>query len=222
MENPWSALPAHRPYIAPCDRRAIETVLAVSPEAQRELHFDVLPHPHAGDPNRARVLLLSLNPGWAETDRIEEDGVMDWAPELRSNLAFSATTPFFVDPRFRATTGGGRWWTKRLRALAAASSWDLVGERLMCVEFFAYHSRTWRALPVPLASQEFAFRAVREAMLREVLIVVTRGWSAWVWNVPELYTYDRIIRLNSQRWVGITAGNLPSGDFDRVVQALTT
>lgn len=222
MENPWPDAPTEAPFIAPCDRQTIDLVLAADPEGRSELHFEVLPEPYAGDPQRAGVVLLSLNPGWGNTEPLEQGGgVDDWNDELRRNLSFKATTPFVhIDPRFRATTGGGRWWSKRLRRLAEATSWEQVGERLMVLEFFGYHSHTWRSLPLPLPSQAFTFQLVRETMDRGCLIVVTRGLGQWVWNVPELYTYERVIRLNSQRWVGLSPGNMPEGDFDGIRQAV--
>jgi hypothetical protein len=224
VDNPWLDVPTTPRFIAPCDLQTVDLVLAADPNAQSELHFEVLPEPYAGDPERARVVLLSLNPGWGNTEPGEQGGgVADWDDELRRNLAFNATTPFVhIDPRFQQTTGGGRWWSKRLRRLAEATSWEQVGERLMVLEFFGYHSHTWRSLPLPLPSQAFTFQLLREAMDKGNLIIVTRGLAQWVWNVPELYTYKRVIRLNSQRWVGLSPGNMPVGDFDRVVEAVTS
>jgi hypothetical protein len=103
---------------------------------------------------------------------------------------------------FDKTIGGGRWWSKRLRRLPEVTSWRQVGECLMDREFFGHHSRTWRSLPIPVPSQAFTFQLLREAMDRDCLIVITRCWTHWVWNVPGLYTYERIIHLNSQRWAG--------------------
>src|ERR1700686_1694535 len=123
--NPWIDLPATPPYIAQIDRPVIDAVFSRDPAGRADLRFEALPHPHAGNQDKARVVLLSLNPGWADTDPTEERTVPEWADELRRNLAFEASTPFVhVDPRFRSTTGGGRWWTRRLKALAAATSWE--------------------------------------------------------------------------------------------------
>jgi hypothetical protein len=124
-------------------------------------------------------------------------------------------------PVFDKTTGGGRWWSKRLRRLSEVTLWRQVGECLMVLEFFGYHSRTWRSHPIPLPSQAFTFQLLREAMDRGCLIVITRCWTHWVWNVPELYTYERIIHLNSQRWVGLSPGNRLASDFERLRQEAT-
>jgi hypothetical protein len=221
VRNPWADVPISPPYIAAVDREVVDKVLGFEPGGRRDLRFDALPHPFAGNPDRARVVLLALNPGWAETDPIEEGSVAEWRDQLRENLVFGAATPFVhVDPRFRSVTGGGRWWSKRLRVLADATSWEAVGDRVMCLEFFGYHSLTWRSLPVPLPSQAFAFYLLRQQMARGTLIVVTRGWSPWVWNVPELYTYPSAIRLHSQRWVGLSAGNMGDANFRRLVEAV--
>ncbi len=219
--NPWVSVPSEKDFIAPCDRDLIDAVLSSDPRARSELHFEVLPEPFAGDPDKATVFLLALNPAWGGTEEAEQGAVDDWDVELRRNLAFKATTPFVhIDPRFRETTGGGQWWTKRLRRLAEATSWECVGERVMVLEFFGYHSKTWQSLPVPLPSQAFTFQLLREAMDRNRLIIVTRGWSIWVWNIPELYSYKRIIRLNNQQYSGISPGNMPPDAFRQVVESL--
>lgn len=221
MNNPWADLPREAPYIAQIDRDAVATVLEREPGGREDLRFDVLPHPYAGDPARARVLILALNPGWADTDEQEERDVPDWQSEVRRALTFEASTPFVhVDPRFRESTGGGRWWSRRLRTLAAATSWDVVGQRLLCLEFFGYHSITWRSLPVPMPSQSFVFDILRHALAQELLVVATRGWSQWVWNVPELYSYPHVIRLHTARWTGISPGNMGSDAFARIVAAV--
>lgn len=222
MDNPWITVPSGPPFIADCDRELIVLVLSADPRARSELHFEALPEPYAGDPERATVVLLSLNPGWADTDRIENNPVEDWEAEARRNLTFSARTPFVhIDPRFRDKTGGGQWWSRRLRRLAEAASWEQVGQRLMVLEFFGYHSKNWRSLPIPLPSQVFTFDLLRRVLRRNLLIICTRGWSEWVWNVPDLYAYKRILRLNSQRWVGLSPGNMSAGDFDQVVAAVS-
>ena len=221
VDNPWIFIQDKKDFIAACDRDLIDLVLAADPSPPSQLHFEVLPEPFAGDPQKAVVFLLSLNPGWGGTEEGEQKAATGWDVELRRNLTFNATTPFVhIDPRFREATGGGMWWTKRLRRLAEATPWDRVGERLMVLEFFGYHSKSWQSLPVPLPSQAFTFQLLRQAMDRDRLIIVTRGWSIRVWSVPELYANKRIVHLNSQRWSGISPGNMPPDAFQRVVASL--
>jgi hypothetical protein len=223
MDNPWAGVRDKDPFIALCDREPIDLVCSKDPSARSELHFEVLPEPYAGDPGTADVLLLSLNPGWGGTEQAEQTGADGWNQELRCNLTFAATTPFVhIDPRFRQTTGGGLWWSKRLRTLDDPTSWERVGERLMVLEFFDYHSKNRRLLPIPLPSQAFTFQLLREAMRQDRLIIATRGWSRWVWNVPELYAYKRIFHLKSKRWSGISAGNLEPDAFQQIVDALNS
>jgi len=73
---------------------------------------------------------------------------------------------------------------------------------------------------VPLPSQAFGFEVLRNALARGTLVVATRAWAQWVWNVPELYAYPNVTRLNSTRWVGLSPGNMGPDAFDRLATAL--
>src|SRR5689334_18116030 len=113
--NPWLALPESAPYVAPDDG---ETLRRFSPRLRGPfaLQLDLLPQPWTGDIERAEILMLALNPGYAEADR-EDLRDHAYAAEWKAALSFSTRTPFYVlDPAFEAT-GGGRWWVRRLRDL---------------------------------------------------------------------------------------------------------
>jgi hypothetical protein len=129
--NPWVSLPRQAPYVLPED-------LAVLDGLRREygLHLDVLPAPYAGDPERATVCILTLNPGYAETDH-EDHLLPRYFDQRIAALTFKAEWPFpYLDPQL-ATTGGGRYWQSRLRrVLAEVGDAKRVAQRLMIVGAF--------------------------------------------------------------------------------------
>lgn len=79
-------------------------------------------------------------------------------------------------------------------------------------------SMTWRSLPVPLPSQAFVFDLLRQALARELPVLVTRGWAPWVWHVPELFVHRDVVRLRNPRWVAITAGKMSEGVWSVVAR----
>jgi hypothetical protein len=112
--NPWLALPREPPYVLPDDA----AVLSRLPR-DYGLHLDVLPAPFAGDPKRTRVCILTLNPGFAETDA-DDHRKARYVDQRLAALAFRADWPFpYLDPKL-ADTGGGRYWQSRLGPVIAA------------------------------------------------------------------------------------------------------
>ena len=61
---------------------------------------------------------------------------------------------------------------------------------------------------------------MREAVARNAVVVVTRGWREWAVAVPELRAYEGAVRTNSPRGAYITQRNLPAEGFGRVMDAL--
>lgn len=70
--NPWEELPEDPPYVLSRDRAAVEAWNAKAPQATR-IHTNLLPDPQLGNPLRAAVIVLVLNPsldeGTAEAHR---------------------------------------------------------------------------------------------------------------------------------------------------------
>jgi hypothetical protein len=214
--NPWVSLPRQAPYVLPED-------LAVLDGLRREygLHLDVLPAPYAGDPVRATVCILTLNPGYAETDH-EDHLLPRYFDQRIAALTFKAEWPFpYLDPQL-ATTGGGRYWQSRLRrVLAEVGDAKRVAQRLMIVEHFPYASQRFDALPEILPSQVFSFRLVGELARRGCLMVVVRRLREWQLAVPELIERnDQVLRVLVPRSGFISPGTLGPQAFERVVAAL--
>ncbi|MCX5744880.1 MAG: hypothetical protein NT062_20520, partial [Proteobacteria bacterium] len=124
-----------------------------------------------------------------------------------------------LDPRFETTPGGG-WWRSKLRPiLDAGVDREVLAENLLCVEWFPYHSKTFRRLRTPLASQAYGFALVDAAIRRDALIIDMRSSALWSASVPALASHRRRHALRNPRNVTVSRGNYP-GDFAALVALL--
>ena len=109
MENPWINLPENNPYILAADRPLLDRLTPRLTGADT-LRFEVVPFPFVGDPRRAKVILLSLNPGFEESDLQNNIEHPDLVEADRKNLAFG-NVPSFHGLNVKYRYGGlyGYW-----------------------------------------------------------------------------------------------------------------
>ena len=93
-----------------------------------------------------------------------------------------------------------------------------VASRVLCVEFFPYHSKKYKGIGSILPSQHYSFHLVLQAILRKAAIVLMRSERRWLRNVPELNGYP-FLRVRSWQNPTISKRNLPDG-FDDIVRLL--
>src|SRR4051812_9273320 len=114
IKNPWREISIANPprYILKDDEAAIKK--ADSGERFCDLQLQLLPEPFVGDPTKAHVVILQLNPGYHT-----EDDHRHQKPEFqRAALANLRHTPvgdypfYLLDPQFRESAGG-KYWRKR-------------------------------------------------------------------------------------------------------------
>ena len=211
MLNPWTQLPKTPPYVLPCDEASIGAFNSKHPERDLQLWTDRFPEPFLGRPD-APLVLLNGNPGSnpdLDADSIKFNEADHPALEkARHNLLHEQLDyPFWtLDPAFAGTGEGenveypGRtWWRKRLRRLIESCEPDgirNVANRLLCVEFFPYHSQSFSSFP-RLASQEYSFHLVAAAMQRNAVIVVMRSKRLWFQAVDRLKDYPKCYTLKN-------------------------
>jgi hypothetical protein len=216
--NPWSRLPDSAPLVLKDDLNAVE-VFNRTAKPHHEIDVKLLPEPFLGQFN-APVVLLNLNPGWSPGDA-EWHADPEFARLSRANLSHSKSDfPFYLlNPRIQASPGGA-WWRMHLRSLIEdIGSVKRVANRVLCVEYFPYHSANFDHKVPELASQEFGFGLVRSAIERHAVIVGLRSIAFWLSAVPELARYDRWFTLRNVQRVWVSRGNLPDG-YDKVVSAI--
>ncbi len=216
MINPWLELPASEPFALADDLRAI---LAFNKSASPDLyiHLELLPEPFIGNPS-APIVVLALNPGFSPDDPRHHKSAQ-FIELSRKNLRVEqGLYPFFLlNPTLDAP--GRNWWEKKLSRLISAKGRETVAQKVLCVEYFPYHSRRFAHAKLQVPSQAFSMQLIRNAMAREAIIVLLRSEKLWLKAIPELATYRRVYRIKNPQNVVITRNNCPDG-YDSILAEL--
>lgn len=220
--NLWRRLPETRPFVLPVDADAIERFNWKAKEHVK-VDLNLLPEPFIGRFD-APIVLLNLNPGWSSDDARWHRSP-GFSRRLWANLKQERSPyPFYLlNPSQKQDFGeyspGGKWWHNRLRVLIEhVGSLEAVARGLLCVEFFAYHSKRFGRRIQPIPSQEFSFSLVRSALSRKAIVVILRSRRLWMEAVPELLTYKRQFTLRNPRSTYLTPNNCDG--FDTIVRRL--
>jgi len=201
-------MPRSSPFVLPEDAGFIECFNQKAKPAHK-IRVELLPEPYLGDP-LAPVVLLSLNPGFSDADLgIHQNPV--FAARSMDNLFHHPNKyPFFLlNPELNTAPGNG-WWNRKLSELIEEAGLETVASRLLCVEFFPYHSRQYRKCKNTLPSQLYSFDLVRKAMRRGAVIIMMRSSRLWLEAIPELNKY-KVHCVNSVQNPKISAKNCPDG-----------
>lgn len=218
MQNPWRDLPLQPPFILPIDLPYLDQLRWKDDDPSR-LRFEMYPVPYLGNPRSAEVYLLTLNPGFEEHRYREEVDNQAFVTEHLKSYTFESTPPFHVlDPRF-SRTGGYIYYHSRMREVIQLVGWQTVAEKIMCLEFFPYHSQTYRHLPCVLPSQEYTFDLVRQAIVQKKMIIFQRSKKFWLQAIPELADYPTF-ELNSYRAPYLSRKNLGETAFEEMLHLM--
>lgn len=198
MKNPWVSLPEIPPYILPADAAIINSKAFKS----QDYHFEAFPDPFIGNLEAAKVIFLSLNPGFEEDDVRVNLAKPFFAEESRKTILHEPTVPFlYLDERM-SDTHGYRWWHKLLDKSIREEQLNLntLRNRIAIIEYMPYHSVSYTSNKQILPSQMYAFYLVRKAITQKKIIVIMRRGKVrdWVKAIPEIAAYP-YITFNSQR-----------------------
>ena len=207
MQNPWTALPKHPPYVVPSDTALLGRFNTTASSKQR-YDLSLFPEPYFGS-STAPVVVLNLNPGWSPDDAaVHADPT--FAAMSRRSLEHTLAPYPFLHLQPGSNTPGARWWRQRTRELASDVGFDQAARLLACVQLVPYHSSEYSGSTPRLPSQEYSFHLVRQAMVRGAEIVIMRSVNLWFAAVPELANYSRVHRGSNPRAPFISRGNLKS------------
>lgn len=140
----------------------------------------------------------------------------------RNNRNDPYSSPFYYFGGGLEQTGGYIWWKRILKPLLQAGvAEDALRQKIMLIEYFPYHSKTYKALPL-VPSQQFAFDLVRQAIEREKTIVIMRAEPLWLADaaVPELAHYP-YMTLNSKLNITVSPKNIGEKNFSIILSKLT-
>lgn len=210
MKNPWELLPNSTPYFLPSERRFIEYFNS-SVEDIHRIREELMPEPYLGRPD-APIVLLNLNPGFDEREIPFHNEDPYFMEICRMNLLHEpAEYPFYLlDPEISESIGH-QWWMKKLRMPIEAVGLDQVAKKVLCIEYFPYHSIRFKPFKRILVSQQYSFFLVKKAIQRNALIIIMRSQRYWLKAIPELASYPMKYQLRNPQNVVISPNNCPDG-----------
>lgn len=215
MVNPWLKLSSKPPYILKEDKDIIAKFNKKA-NSYHKIFINLLAEPYCGDPFKAKIILLQLNPGVDNPIGYEDDKddfVCELFPRYKKDILKSIwhkenKYPFFeLNPEYRLL-GGFRYWSKKFSPfIKSKEDYARIANRACVIEFFPYHSRNYRYLGRTLECQKYNFKLVEMAIKRRAIIILMRGKNQWLPNVPKLKQY-KYITLKSSRNVILSKANL--------------
>lgn len=189
MHNLWRRLPKTEPFVLRCDKERIQS-FNTQAKPVHQIHLELLPEPFLGNPHHAKVIFLSLNPGYEEMD-IWSLHDTDFVEACRANLTHeNQEYPFFLlNPIFASSSGGFCWWRDKLKTLIYRYGFKKLAHKICAIEYFPYHSESLGFNNL-IPSQCYSFFLVKEAMKRNALIIQMRSQRRWQKAIPRLKTYQ--------------------------------
>lgn len=179
---------------------------------------DLDPFPYLGNP-KASVLVLLANPGksikkptsgpspaqllLSQNNLIHKPGV--FAQRLNSPEMPELESKYFKS---------------RTRRIVEDTSIETVANNLFIVNFHAYHSHSWYAIPFTFYTQRYTFWLVTKAIERGAIILMSRNTIGWLTAIPRLATYSKKFVFESPRSVHISRGNLGSRAYKEIIRNL--
>lgn len=212
--SPWCKLPRGRRLVLKSDDQYVDAFNKHAKPGSR-INTSLVPEPFFGNLS-APVVLLLLNPGLGG-----DDARWHAKPLYRTRLAnavrrgkSSEHFHLLAEPE----APGTRWWRRACKELIDEVGLQTLATRLLAVEYFPYHSRTFAHSHVRLPSQRHAFAIVERAVQRGAEIVCMRGERLWKGAVPALEGYVKYRKLKSTRSSSLSRKNLPK--FKQLVGVL--
>lgn len=209
LHNPWQDL---KPlYVLPEDFAKL-----VGHPNYSNLRLDALPSQVIGGLDNAEIIFLLLNPGFSESDITVDLQIPRFVEANRLNHIDPYGSPFYYFNGHLERTGGYKWWRRILNPLIQAGVIEaMLKEKIMAIEYFPYHSKEWKNLPL-VPSQQLAFDLVGEAIKRGKTIVITRSKDLWYDAVPALESYAHKLLVKNRRQPYISSKNVGEENFNRI------
>ena len=217
--NPWIGFEYSEKMAHPDDLDAIKHHNETS-KSDYQFLLHLAPETWIGS-LQGNLLVLYSNPGATEdnTNKVlqpQHELVMEKSIK-NLNQENNEFPHFHFDPELNQTEGS-RWFKAKYRWLLEESGNQALSKNLITCELAPYHSMKWKIPRKKLPTQEFTYEIIRNAILRDAVILLARTPKVWIENVPELTRYPRVFRPNSIN-ASISPKNYP-GQFDKILEAL--
>lgn len=215
LKNPWLKLKRRAPYVLKEDKKIIEQFNKKA-KKEHKIALNALPVPFQGNPFKAKIIFLQLNPGldWPIGYEDEKDDFVAKFDKKYKNDTFKNIKhqkldfPFYDLNLDYRLYGGFRYWAKILSSFIKTKyDYKKISKNVCCIEYFPYHSKNYKQIKKTIESQKYSFYLVKMALKRKAKIVIMRGKKHWLKEIPELEKGKYIV-LNSQRNVVLSRKNL--------------
>ena len=224
MENPWLTFSPEEgaPRFHDLDKAHAEA-FNKGLEARNEYRLAkyLEPFPYLGNP-LANILVLLANPGMGDReDRPEFRMHPIKADQNRRHLRHEDLDSFLS--RIHSPNNPeleNEWLKSRIRKVVDDTSPAQVSQGIFLVNFHAYHSKSWYAIPFTFETQRYSFHLVSEAIGRNALIIMSRNMLGWFTAIPELYDYKNRVTFKSSRSVHISEKNLGTDAYKELLKRL--
>lgn len=186
------------------------------------IDLNLLPEPILGYPKSAVLVFLNLNPGLNLKLDFDFENIEDYRKDVVSllNEDNGLDYPFYcLNPKY-AGSGGYLWWNRILKHFLQDTKDKMsvkeLSSKMACIEFFPYHSVSYKHMPKKLLknqgikkgvlpSQDYSIYLAKEAVERAVIddcFVVLLRWRDWEKHIPNLKQRaenpeSNIIKVNS-------------------------
>ena len=213
IENPWDQI-TKSVRLLPCDKTTIENYnLKYS---TNQIFYKDFPEPFLGNVN-AEIYCLFGNPGFDLKNPLHDYSPKQIQSVLRNLQHRNGNDqfPFYLlDPLFEGHEGH-KWWTNKLKPLADELNvgLDKIAKRLFAIEFYGYHSVSGSEdLIYQLKSFDYTEYIIKEAILKNKVILVCRGIRKWLTRIPDLKCYDNCFFVSSNRGIQLSQNTIsPTG-----------
>ncbi len=230
MENPWLKLNTEKcPYILDSDKEIIDKFNNRRTNEDYKIRLDNLPTPYAGNFNKAKILLLQLNPGSEILPGLEPTENHEFLvyKNLKYVLAKSLKHedmefPFYwLNPKFMLT-GGFKYWTRIFSSVIKNKiDYKKIANRVCCVQYFPYHSKGYQHINKILDSQKYSFNLVEKFIKKpNKMIIIMKSPQRWLDVIPKLNKL-KLVQLNANRNPVLTINNFKrQEDFNQFIEYL--
>lgn len=233
MKNPWVNLKLPRKYstkgnyILPTDRPHIEFYNKANRGKKTEIITNLMPVPFQGKLN-APILILLLNPGYAGKKDVDFCKDLHAYKCAKEKLLINNNTYFFhLDEYFIKKSGGNSWWLKVFKSLIKNNNVKIetLKSKIWCIEYFPYHSKSYKLFPFTLEAQQYNFYLLKEFIKKnrkDRIVLIARGANNWRIAVPELNEFSNCYESNNPRISSISPKMYGEEAYKKILTLLNT
>lgn len=230
--------------VCSADKEIIETFNATA-KPEHQYHLNVPAYPWYGNPLTAKVIVLSLNPGYDERQSkiatlykmLPQGFVEDYAIHLRSMLTFDCNSflpedfgPHGVSTRDLANIHQSYYWLDRLNGAFVDSetnrtglSFEQINDRFAVVQYIGYSSQKYTPFKRGqlLPSQNYTKQLIQFILHNnpDTVFIVPRAEGSWRSLLGSMWRDDRFFVSNLPRSQWFSAATLGEEAYSKIIKA---